>query len=78
MYRMTQDKMKGYKVIMDSMTAAEKDDPKLIGSSRIGRIALGAGKPPEDVRELLKYHKMMQKAMKGMKGGGGKQNMQKK
>jgi signal recognition particle subunit SRP54 len=76
MYRMTQDKLKGYKVIMDSMTEAEKADPKLIGSSRITRIALGAGKPPEDVRELLKYHKMMQKAMKGMKGGGGK-NMQK-
>ncbi|OPY29578.1 MAG: Signal recognition particle 54 kDa protein [Methanocella sp. PtaU1.Bin125] len=77
MYRMTQDKLKGYKVIMDSMTAAERDDPKLIGSSRITRIALGAGKPPEDVRELLKYHKMMQKAMKGMKGGAGKQSMQK-
>jgi signal recognition particle subunit SRP54 len=78
MYRMTQDKLKGYKVIMDSMTEAEKEDPKLIGGSRINRIALGAGKPPEDVRELLKYHKMMQKAMKGMKGGaGGKQNMQK-
>jgi signal recognition particle subunit SRP54 len=76
MYRMTQDKLKGYKVIMDSMTEAEKEDPKLIGSSRINRISLGAGKPPEDVRELLKYHKMMQKAMKGMKGGGGK-NMQK-
>jgi signal recognition particle subunit SRP54 len=77
MYRMTQDKLKGYKVIMDSMTEAEKEDPKLIGSSRISRIALGAGKPPEHVRELLKYHKMMQKAMKGMKGGSGKQSMQK-
>ncbi len=77
MYRMTQDKLKGYKVIMDSMTEAEKEDPKLIGGSRIARIALGAGKPPEDVRELLKYHKMMQKAMKGMKGGSGKQSMSK-
>jgi signal recognition particle subunit SRP54 len=77
MYRMTQDKMKGYKVIMDSMTAAEKEDPKLIGSSRIARIALGSGKSAEDVRELLKYHKMMQKAMKGMKGGPGQKNMMK-
>ncbi|HMK45582.1 MAG TPA: signal recognition particle protein Srp54 [Methanocella sp.] len=80
MYKMTQDKLKGYKVIMDSMTSAERDDPKLIGSSRIARISLGAGKSAEDVRELLKYHKMMQKAMKGMKGGaapGGKVNMQK-
>jgi len=80
MYKMTQDKLKGYKVLMDSMTTAEREDPKLIGSSRISRISRGAGKPPEDVRELLKYHKLMQKAMKGMKGGGGpggKMNMQK-
>ncbi|WP_424359510.1 signal recognition particle protein Srp54 [Methanocella sp. MCL-LM] len=79
MYKMTQDKLKGYKVIMDSMTAAERDDPKLIGSSRIVRVAHGSGKSADEVRELLKYHKMMQKAMKGMKGGGpgGKMNMQK-
>jgi len=69
-YKMTQDKMQGYRIIMDSMTEAEKDDPKLIGSSRIARIAMGSGRSADDVRELLKYHKMMQKAMKGMKGGG--------
>ena len=77
MYKMTQDKLGGYKIIMDSMTEAEKEDPKLIGGSRITRIARGAGRSPEDVRELLKYHKTMQKAMKGMKGGPGKQNLKK-
>jgi signal recognition particle subunit SRP54 len=75
-YRMTQDKLKNYKFIMDSMTDAERDDPKVIGSSRINRIAMGSGRTPEEVRELLKYHKMMQKAMKGMKGGAGKMNVQ--
>jgi signal recognition particle subunit SRP54 len=75
-YRMTQDKLKNYKFIMDSMTDAERDDPKVIGSSRINRIAMGSGRTPEEVRELLKYHKMMQKAMKGMKGGQGKMNVQ--
>jgi signal recognition particle subunit SRP54 len=75
-YRMTQDKLKNYKFIMDSMTDAERDDPKIIGSSRINRIAMGSGRTPEEVRELLKYHKMMQKAMKGMKGGAGKMNVQ--
>ncbi len=75
-YRMTQDKMQGYRIIMDSMTEEEKDDPKLIGSSRIARIAMGSGRSADDVRELLKYHKMMQKAMKGMKGGGqGNKNL---
>src|SRR5271157_4981669 len=77
MYKMTQNKLGGYKIIMDSMTEAEKEDPKLIGSSRITRIARGAGRSPDDVRELLKYHKTMQKAMKGMKGGPGKQNLKK-
>ena len=77
MYKMTQDKLASYRVIMDSMTEAEKDDPKLIGSSRITRIAFGSGRAPEDVRELLKYHKMMQKAMKGMKGGPGNKNLKK-
>jgi signal recognition particle subunit SRP54 len=77
MYRMTQDKLSSYRIIMDSMTEVEKDDPKLIGSSRITRIARGSGRAPEDVRELLKYHKMMQKAMKGMKGGPGNKNFKK-
>jgi signal recognition particle subunit SRP54 len=77
MYKMTQDKLGGYKIIMDSMTETEKEDPKLIGQSRIMRISKGAGRSPEDVRELLKYHKSMQKAMKGMKGGPGKANLKK-
>ena len=77
MYKMTQDKLGGYKIIMDSMSEAEKEDPKLIGSSRITRIAKGSGRTPEDVRELLKYYKSMQKAMKGMKGGPGKANLKK-
>jgi len=36
---------------------------------------MGSGTNPDDVRELLKYHKMMQNAMKGLRGG--KFNMQK-
>ncbi len=75
-FKMTQNKLKNYKFIMDSMTDSERDDPKIIGSSRINRIAVGSGRTADEVRELLKYHKMMQKAMKGMKGGAGKMNVQ--
>ncbi len=77
-YDITSTKMQRYKVIMDSMTATELDDPSVIGSSRIQRIARGAGVPPDDVRELIKYYKTMQRALKGMRGmgGGGKFNMQ--
>jgi signal recognition particle subunit SRP54 len=64
----TSTKMACYKVIMDSMTAKELDDPSVINSSRIQRIARGAGATPEEVKELLKYHRMMQHALKGMRG----------
>ena len=39
------------------------------------RIYLGSGTTPEIVRELLKAHQAMQKAIKGMRGGMGKMNM---
>ena len=74
-YNVTQEKMKKYKFMMDSMNEGELGDPKRINSSRIARIARGSGTKYEDVRELLKYHKMMQKTIKGMKGG--KFNIQK-
>jgi signal recognition particle subunit SRP54 len=62
---------------MDSMTPGELDDPSLISSSRMQRIARGAGASPDEVRELLKYYKMMQRTLKGLRGGGGgKFNMQ--
>ncbi len=76
-YDITSSKMDRYKVIMDSMTPDELDDPSVISSSRIHRIARGAGVLPDDVRELIKYYKTMQRALKGMRGmGGGKFNMQ--
>lgn len=75
MFAVTQEKMKKYKYIMDSMTDKELEDPKHISSPRITRIARGSGTKYEEVRELLKYHKMMQKTIKGM--AGGKFNIQK-
>ncbi len=75
-YDITSTKMQRYRIIMDSMTAAEMDDPSVIGSSRIQRIARGAGASPEEVRELLRYYKMMKRALKGVRGGHGRFNMQ--
>jgi signal recognition particle subunit SRP54 len=75
-YDVTSTKMVRYRIIMDSMTPFELDDPSLINSSRMQRIARGAGASPDEVRELLKYFKMMQRTLKGLRGGGGKFNMQ--
>jgi signal recognition particle subunit SRP54 len=66
---MTQEKMKKFKVIMDSMTEEELLNPKIIDSSRIRRIAIGSGTTPQDVRELLKYYETVRNVMKRMKKG---------
>jgi signal recognition particle subunit SRP54 len=76
-YDVTSTKMVRYRIIMDSMTPKELDDPSVINSSRMQRIAHGAGASPDEVRELLKYYKMMQRTLKGMRGAtGGKFSMQ--
>ncbi|MCA1914785.1 signal recognition particle protein Srp54 [Methanospirillum hungatei] len=75
----TASKMGKYRVIMDSMTATELDDPTVLNGSRIQRIAQGAGAQLEEVRELIKYYKMMKRTFKGLKGGEkGMQRLMKK
>jgi signal recognition particle subunit SRP54 len=61
----TQEKMKKFKVIMDSMTDEEMENPQIIKSSRVKRIARGAGCETKDVKALLKYYNMSRKAVKG-------------
>ncbi len=62
----TEEKIKKYIVIMDSMTEYELDHPEVIKQSRIKRIARGSGTRNEDVKELLKYYKVTKNAMKGL------------
>ena len=71
MYQITEDKLKTYRVMMDSMTEEERNEPKLIAGSRLRRIARGSGTTTAEVNELLKYHRMMQKMMKSLTSGRG-------
>jgi signal recognition particle subunit SRP54 len=72
-------KMERYRVIMDSMTNTELDDPTVLNGSRVHRIARGAGATLEEVRELIKYYKMMKRTFKSLKGGEkGMQRLMKK
>jgi signal recognition particle subunit SRP54 len=64
----TQKKLARFKIIMDSMTDEEMSEPKLIKSSRVQRIARGAGVAPRDVKELLRHYEMSRKAIKGFAG----------
>jgi signal recognition particle subunit SRP54 len=63
----TKESLERFRVVMDSMTDEELEHPRIIRSSRIKRIARGAGVPSDGVRELLKYHKVMQRTLKGVR-----------
>jgi signal recognition particle subunit SRP54 len=63
----TKETLARFKVVMDSMTDDELEQPRIIRSSRVKRIARGSGVPTEHVRDLLKYHKVMQRTLKGVR-----------
>jgi len=56
--------------IIDSMTPAEREEPKVINGSRRRRIAQGCGRSVQDVNRLLNQFEQMQKMIKrfGKKG----------
>jgi len=69
----SEEKMKMYKVMMDSMTEEELQNPDLIKGPRLKRVAKGSGRKESEVKELLKQFttgkKMISKLKKGkMKG----------
>jgi signal recognition particle subunit SRP54 len=66
----TQDRMRRFEFVMDSMTDAEMEHPRAIGQSQIERIARGSGTDEEIVRELLQQHKMMERTIKQFQGMG--------
>ncbi|MBP1955766.1 signal recognition particle subunit SRP54 [Halarchaeum rubridurum] len=66
----TQDRMRNFEVVMDSMTDEELENPRSVGASQIRRIAKGSGQGEETVRELLEQHKMMARTMKQFQGMG--------
>lgn len=66
-----QDNMKRVEAIIYSMTPEERRKPKLINASRKRRIAKGSGTSVQEVNQLLKQFREMQKLMKNL-GKGGK------
>ncbi|MHB8220765.1 MAG: signal recognition particle protein [Acidimicrobiales bacterium] len=57
--------------IVRSMTPAERIDPTVVDGSRRVRIARGSGTSTQDVNQLLKQFREMQKQMRQMMAGGG-------
>ncbi|NTV23756.1 MAG: signal recognition particle protein [Nanoarchaeota archaeon] len=73
-----QEKLEGWRYIMDSCTKSELEDPEIISGSRMERISKGSGIPIKEVRELLKQYAQSKKLMKMMKGGKGMEKMMKR
>ncbi|MBI2084024.1 MAG: signal recognition particle protein [Candidatus Aenigmarchaeota archaeon] len=66
-----EQKMKAYKIIIQSMTKVEREDPGIVNATRISRIAKGSGRTEAEVRELLNQYnqtKKMLRSLGGMKG----------
>jgi len=62
--------------IIDSMTKAERRNPKVVDQSRRNRIAKGAGVQPQDVSAMLKQFDTMMPMLKMMAGKGAGGRMQ--
>ncbi len=67
-----EEKLKKWRFIMDSCTRKELEEPEIISTERISRIAKGCGCKEAEVRELLKHYKQSKKLMKMFKGGSEK------
>ena len=74
----SEDKLKRYKVIMDSMTYYEMENPDEIKGSRVERIAEGSGYTTADVKELLKDYKRVKDMVKNIRGNRKILSMMKK
>lgn len=59
-----EEKLKRFKVIMQSMTKEELENPRVINASRMKRIARGSGTSEADVRELLKQYELMRRLLR--------------
>ncbi len=63
------EKLNQFKLIMQSMTEEELENPKIINSSRMERIAGGSKTSKKEVKELLEQYDKMKKMLKSFSRG---------
>ena len=69
------DNLKRVEAIIYSMTPQERRRPDIISGSRRRRIARGSGTSPREVNQLLNQFRQMQKMMRQMSTGRGRDQM---
>jgi len=67
MVDMAQNRLENWRVIIQSMTLQERENPKMLSSSRIRRVARGSGTSEKEVKELLNQYKNMRRLMKQLR-----------
>jgi signal recognition particle subunit SRP54 len=67
MLNMAEGRLEKWRVLIQSMTPQERDNPKIFNSSRMKRVARGSGTSEKDVKELLKQYIMMRRMLKTMR-----------
>ena len=55
-----------FEAIIQSMTKAEREDPRILNASRRRRIAAGSGQPVQKINQLVKRYEEARKMMKSM------------
>ncbi len=67
MMDMAEDRLEKWRVMIQSMTPEEKENPKVFNASRMKRVARGSGTNEKEVKELLKQYVMMRKMLKTLR-----------
>ncbi len=67
MLNTAEGRLEKWRVMIQSMTPDEKENPKIFNASRTKRVARGSGTNEKEVKELLKQYVMMRKMLKTMR-----------
>jgi len=67
MLTMAEDRLEKWRVIIQSMTPSERDNPKIFTPSRVKRVARGSGTSEKEVKELLEQYSQMRRLIKTLR-----------
>ncbi|MGQ9768469.1 MAG: signal recognition particle protein, partial [Anaerolineae bacterium] len=66
----TDQQLRRIEAIINSMTLAERRDPRILNASRKRRVARGSGTTVPEINDLLNQFRQMQRMMKQLGSGG--------
>lgn len=70
-----EEKMHRWRIIIQSMTRNERQNPDLLNASRINRIAKGSGTKEKEIKEMMSRYKQTKSVMKASRGRQFRQMM---